>query len=92
MVWPNLNEGKHLYTLDGENIISALCFSTNHYWLCAAMGPSIKIWDLETLLVPAARQSLPSVSLWLGSADGQILFVGYMYSQVCMWQVTIGTF
>ncbi|CAG7699084.1 unnamed protein product, partial [Allacma fusca] len=26
----------------------ALCFSPNRYWLCAATGPSIKIWDLET--------------------------------------------
>lgn len=43
MLW-DLNEGKHLYTLDGGDIISALCFSPNRYWLCAATGPSIKIW------------------------------------------------
>jgi len=43
MLW-DLNEGKHLYTLDGGSIINALTFSPNRYWLCAATGPSIKIW------------------------------------------------
>ena len=43
MLW-DLNEGKHLYTLDGGDIINSLCFSPNRYWLCAASGPSIKIW------------------------------------------------
>ncbi|KAJ1061507.1 hypothetical protein K5549_020694, partial [Capra hircus] len=83
---------KHLYTLDGEDIISALCFSTSHCWLCAAMGPSIKIWDLEQDVIGTSRKREPSQCISLAwSADGQLLFVGYMYSQVCMWQVTIGT-
>ena len=43
MLW-DLNEAKHLYTLDGGGAINALCFSPNRYWLCAATGPSIKIW------------------------------------------------
>lgn len=43
MLW-DLNEGKHLYTLDGSNEINALVFSPNRYWLCAATGPTIKIW------------------------------------------------
>ena len=43
MLW-DLNEGKHLYTLDGGDILNALCFSPNRYWLCAAAGPSIKVW------------------------------------------------
>ncbi len=43
MLW-DLNEGKHLYTLDSGDAINALCFSPNRYWLCAATGPSIKIW------------------------------------------------
>lgn len=43
MLW-DLNEGKHLYTLDGGDIINNLIFSPNRYWLCAATGPSIKIW------------------------------------------------
>lgn len=43
MLW-DLNDGKHLHTLDHNDIITALCFSPNRYWLCAAFGPSIKIW------------------------------------------------
>ncbi|EDO39722.1 predicted protein [Nematostella vectensis] len=43
MLW-DLNDGKHLYTLSGGDIINAMTFSPNRYWLCAAVGPSIKIW------------------------------------------------
>lgn len=46
MLW-DLNEGKHLHTLEGGDTINALCFSPNRYWLCAAVGPSVKIWGLE---------------------------------------------
>lgn len=49
MLW-DLNEGKHLYTLDGGDTINALCFSPNRYWLCAATGPSIKIWVSSSFL------------------------------------------
>ncbi|NXN21075.1 RACK1 kinase, partial [Nycticryphes semicollaris] len=80
MLW-DLNEGKHLYTLDGGDIINALCFSPNRYWLCAATGPSIKIWDLEgKIIVDELKQEVISTSskaeppqctslAW--SADGQ---------------------
>uniref|UniRef100_A0A8C3CN00 Small ribosomal subunit protein RACK1 n=1 Tax=Cairina moschata TaxID=8855 RepID=A0A8C3CN00_CAIMO len=86
MLW-DLNEGKHLYTLDGGDIINALCFSPNRYWLCAATGPSIKIWDLEgKIIVDELKQEVISTSskaeppqctslAW--SADGQTLFAGY---------------
>merc|ERR1712211_56287 len=40
MVW-DLNDGKHLYTLDHADTINALTFSPNRYWLCAATGPTI---------------------------------------------------
>lgn len=43
MLW-DLNEGKHLYTLDAGETINAMCFSPNRYWLCAASGPQVKIW------------------------------------------------
>jgi len=46
MLW-DLNEGKHLYTLGGNDVINSLAFSPNRYWLCAAVGPVVKIWDLE---------------------------------------------
>ena len=33
---------------DLSDTINSLCFSPNRYWLCAATGPAIKIWDLES--------------------------------------------
>lgn len=62
MLW-DLNEGKHLYTLDGGDIINALCFSPNRYWLCAATGPSIKIWVWNGPLSPHRTTFLNPVGL-----------------------------
>ncbi|CAI8058364.1 Guanine nucleotide-binding protein subunit beta-2-like 1 [Geodia barretti] len=83
MLW-DLNEAKHLYTLNGGDVINSLVFSPNRYWLCAATGPTVKIWDLESkalvdelnvdrLSTPAAVECV-SLS-W--SNDGQTLFAGY---------------
>jgi len=100
MLW-DLNEGKHLYTLDGGDEINALCFSPNRYWLCAATGPSIKIWDLEgKIVVDELRQEVISTSskarppqcislAW--SSDGQTLFAGYTDKVIRVWQVSITT-
>ncbi|OQR93861.1 guanine nucleotide-binding protein subunit beta-2 [Thraustotheca clavata] len=86
MLW-DLNEGKRLYTLEAGDIIHALVFSPNRYWLCAATSSGIKIWDLESKVVVdeivpefehVGKKSLPPhcVSLcW--SADGASLFAGY---------------
>uniref|UniRef100_A0A8C5AP64 Small ribosomal subunit protein RACK1 n=1 Tax=Gadus morhua TaxID=8049 RepID=A0A8C5AP64_GADMO len=100
MLW-DLNEGKHLYTLDSGDNINALCFSPNRYWLCAATGPSIKIWDLEgKIIVDELRQEVistnskaepPQCTSLAWSADGQTLFAGYTDSLIRVWQVTIGT-
>merc|ERR1712127_1105241 len=50
MLW-DLNEGKHLSSLDAGDIIHALVFSPIRYWLCAATASTIKIWDLESKVV-----------------------------------------
>lgn len=49
----DLTEGKLLYKLDAGDIIYSLVFSPNRYWLCAATGDSIKIWDLESKVTVA---------------------------------------
>ena len=51
MLW-DLNEGKHLYSLEAGDEIKALVFSPNRYWLCAATGSGCKVFDLETKSVP----------------------------------------
>ena len=42
MLW-DLAEGKRLYNLDAGEVIYALCFSPNRYWLCAATTNCIKV-------------------------------------------------
>jgi guanine nucleotide-binding protein subunit beta-2-like 1 protein len=59
MLW-DLNEGKHLYSLDAGSTIHALVFSPNRYWLCAATTNGIKIWDLESKSTVAELTKLSS--------------------------------
>jgi len=47
MLW-DLNDGKHLYSLEAGDVVNSLVFSPNRYWLCAATSSSIKIFDLES--------------------------------------------
>lgn len=42
MLW-DVNDGKHLYSLDAGGTINALTFSPKNYWLCAATDTSIKV-------------------------------------------------
>merc|ERR1712244_23185 len=100
MLW-DLNEGKHLYTLDNTDTINALTFSPNRYWLCSATGPTIKVWDLESKNlveelrpeVPGSARAEPPQCLSLAwSADGQTLFAGYSDNLIRVWQVSqVGT-
>jgi len=98
MLW-DLNDGKHLYTLDSGDIINALCFSPNRYWLCAATGPSIKIWDLESkpvvddlkpevISMSGSKDKAASCISLAWSSDGQTLFAGYTDNLIRVWQVT----
>lgn len=98
MLW-DLNEGKHLYSLEAGGIIAALCFSPNRYWLCAATGPTIKIWDLESKSVvdeltpdfleggATKGKAAPDCISLAWSADGQTLFAGYTDHLIRVWTV-----
>eukprot|EP00923_Selenidium_pygospionis_P025522 GHVN01045030.1.p1 GENE.GHVN01045030.1~~GHVN01045030.1.p1 ORF type:complete len:354 (+),score=68.53 GHVN01045030.1:79-1140(+) len=46
MLW-DVNESRHLFSVDSGPPIQALCFSPHRYWLCSASGSTIKMWDLE---------------------------------------------
>ncbi|KAK0428491.1 hypothetical protein QR680_010835 [Steinernema hermaphroditum] len=84
MLW-DLNDEKHLYTLNGNGIINQLTFSPNRYWLCGAVGDTIKVWDLENKqLVDEAKvhtsESKGKAAEVLTLAwmpDGQRLIAGY---------------
>lgn len=54
MLW-DLNDDKQLHTLEHSDIITALCFSPNRYWLCAAYGPSVKIWVSILMVLTRVR-------------------------------------
>jgi guanine nucleotide-binding protein subunit beta-2-like 1 protein len=101
MLW-DLNEGRHLSTLEAGDIIHALVFSPVRYWLCAATASAIKIWDLESkepvvdeLKPPAAenvkkgKKAVPIQCISLcWSADGSTLFAGYTDNVIRAWVVT----
>jgi guanine nucleotide-binding protein subunit beta-2-like 1 protein len=95
MLW-DLNEGRHLSSLDAGDIIHALVFSPIRYWLCAATASAIKIWDLESKvcvdeLKPEIKQGKKAVPIqcislaW--SADGTTLFAGYTDNVIRVWGV-----
>jgi len=96
MLW-DLNEGKHLYSLDASDVVYSLVFSPNRYWLCAATETSIKIWDLESKTVvadlspdfgPKGKKALRPACLCLAwSSDGQTLFSGYSDKVIRVWSV-----
>jgi len=99
MLW-DLNEGRHLSSLDAGDIIHALVFSPIRYWLCAATASAIKIWDLESKvcvdeLKPEIKQSKKAVPIqcislaW--SADGTTLFAGYTDNLIRVWGVQSGS-
>ncbi|GMH43600.1 hypothetical protein BSKO_11522 [Bryopsis sp. KO-2023] len=105
MLW-DLAEGKRLYSLDAGAIIHALCFSPNHYWLCAATQTCIRIWDLESKSVVSELaldpesfghkyrskgSQLPYCVCLSWSADGNLLFGGYTDGIVRIWEVVNAT-
>jgi len=96
MLW-DLNEGRHLSSLEAGDTIHALVFSPIRYWLCAATASTIKIWDLESKvcvdefvpsLPPRSKKAVPIQCISLAwSADGQTLFAGYTDNIIRVWQV-----
>ncbi|CAH8605887.1 unnamed protein product [Heterobilharzia americana] len=100
MLW-DLTSNKFLYTLASGGTINALCFSPNRYWLCAAVGPSIKIWDLENKVLAddlrpelisanaSGKQLTPDCTSLAWSADGQTLFAGFTDNLIRVWQMTL---
>jgi len=93
MLW-DVNDGKHLYSLDAGSTINALTFSPKNYWLVAATDTSIKVWDLENknVLDELASTNPPKsgipwcVSLsW--SSDGNTLFAGSTDGNIYVYEV-----
>merc|ERR1711869_97020 len=93
MLW-DVNDGKHLYSLDASSPIQSLCFSPKNYWLCAATDASIKIWDLENKSVqdeippPVKNKTgLPWVVSLTWSSDGNTLFAGSTDGDIYVYEI-----
>jgi guanine nucleotide-binding protein subunit beta-2-like 1 protein len=95
MLW-DLNEGRHLSSLDAGDTIHSLVFSPIRYWLCAATAGTIKIWDLESKVcvdelkpdLPQGKKTVPiNVTSLAWSADGSTLFAGYTDNIIRVWSV-----
>lgn len=97
ILW-ELKEGKRLYSLPAGDIIYALAFSPNRYWLCAATQIGIVVWDLETkdtvdILKPefsgykGKKAQIPHCTSLAWSANGQILYTGYTDGNIYVWHV-----
>ena len=101
MLW-DLNEGKHLYSLEAGDIIHALVFSPSHYWLCAATSTCIRIWDLESKNIidelrpefyATGKHAQPPYCISLAwSTDGTTLYSGYTDNAIRVWQVVHSTY
>merc|ERR1711981_1024894 len=93
------NTNNPLHQLDGGEEVSTLVFSPNRYWLCAASGAVIKIWDLEhkksveELRPPCDNDGSDKPSIepkclslaW--SQDGQTLYAGYTDNMIRVFEL-----
>lgn len=96
MLW-DLQEEKHLYSLESNDIVHSLCFSPNRYWLCASTSSGIKVWDLETkelledlelkkLLPEELKKNIGCVSMkW--TVDGSFFITGYVDGKLRIWGI-----
>jgi len=97
MLW-DLSEGKRLYSLEAGDIINALVFSPNRYWLVAATTSCIKIWDLESkgmvdeirieFTATGKNAQVPYCTSLAWSADGSDLYAGYTDNSVRVYNVS----
>jgi len=99
MLW-DLNEGRHLSTLEAGDTIHALSFSPIRYWLCAATASCLRIWNLESrgtvcddLIIPqpirgARYKGVPVQCISIAwSHDGDTLFAGCTDNVIRVFQV-----
>jgi len=85
--------------LEAGDVVNALSFSPNHYWLTAATDSSIKVWALESKTVVIELNAkthpeffgnasvTPSAISLAWSADGNHLYTGYTDSLIRVWEV-----
>jgi len=95
MLW-DVNDGKHLYSLDAGCGVHSLVFSPKNYWLCAATDTSIKVWDLENKNVldelsskDPPKSGIPWCVSLTWSADGNMLFAGSTDGSIYVYEIGV---
>jgi len=93
MLW-DVNDGKHLYSLDAGSNVNSLAFSPRNYWLVAATDTAIKIWDLENKAVldelsstNPPKNGIPWCVSINWSSDGNTLFAGSTDGNIYVYEV-----
>lgn len=93
MLW-DVNEGKHLYSMDAGGTINALTFSPRNYWLTAATDNAIRVWDLENKQVleelsaiNPSKNGIPWCVSLSWNADGTLLFAGSTDGNIYVYRV-----
>jgi guanine nucleotide-binding protein subunit beta-2-like 1 protein len=96
MLW-DVNDGKHLYSLDAGSNVNGIAFSPRNYWLVAATDTSIKIWDLENKAVldelsstNPPKNGIPWCVSISWSSDGNTLFAGSTDGNIYVYEVASG--
>lgn len=94
MLW-DLQEGKHLYSLNADDPINCMCFSPNRYWLCAGTSKGIKIWDLESkTIIERLKVAVPNNEIFKNEVictsmnwtiDGNLFLSGFVDGQLKIW-------
>jgi len=96
MLW-DLNDAKHLYSLEAGSEIHALCFSPMRYWLVASTSNSIKIWDLEKRALVCelqpefilGKKSIKPYAVSVAwSKTGNVLYAGYTDNTIKVFAVS----
>jgi len=93
MLW-DVNDGKHLYSLEAGSTVNGLTFSPKNYWLVAATDTSIKVWDLENknvldelISTSPPKSGIPWCVSLTWSADGNTLFAGLTDGNIYVYEV-----
>jgi len=93
ILW-DIHEGRELGSYSTTDEVYCLCFSPTRYWVCAATGSDIKIWDLETKYEVASISSFSYTDKrkqkytcleW--SSDGKTLYIGRSDNKIEVWAV-----
>ena len=87
LLW-DISNGTRLASFAANDVIYSLAFSPIRYWLCAAAGSNVIVWDIENRViteqynafadVEVGKKTVPHLCTCIAwSQDGSVLYAGY---------------